>query len=247
MTSATPNCHPFRMPRASTTFTRFAVPVPSTASSRTACTKARISRKETRSPASNAPTRSAPRLAWRRTLAHAWRCRPSRTGTEVARATEGGVSDVRRSVKASALHQRGRDALGRPSVPPLDLRRRPSYPSVAGRRKNRVSGRRDQPVGSLLHRDGAFRVGANGETRHAEEGGFLLDAARVGDHETGRFGQVQHGEIGQWLAHTHLAESRHQPRLCKARLAARVGRKHGGTLAADFRECIAQAGEHLWI
>src|SRR5437667_7946765 len=211
MTSATPNCHPFRMPRASTTFTRFAIPVPSTASSRTACTKARISRKETRSPASNAPTRSAPRLAWRRTLAHAWRCRPSRTGTEVARATEGGVSDVRRSVKASALHQRGRDALGCPSVPPLDLRRRSPAPPVTGGREDRLSSRRDQPVGSLLHRDRAFCVGPNGETRHAEEGGFLLYAARVGDHETGRFGQVHDGKTGQWLPHTHRTETRHQP------------------------------------
>src|SRR5437016_613254 len=168
------------MPRASTTFTRFAVPVPSTASSRTACTKARISRKERRSPVSNAPTRSAPRLAWRRKLAHAWRCRPSRTGTEVARATEGGVSDVRRSVKASALHQRGRDALGCPSVPPLDLRRRSPAPPITGGREDRLSTRRDQPVGSLLHRDRAVRVGANGQARPAEAGALPLDAPRVG-------------------------------------------------------------------
>src|SRR6266496_2650577 len=234
MTRATPNCQPFRIPRAKTTFTRFAIPDPKTASSRTACTKARIRRKETRSPANSAPTRSAPRDAWRRRLDHAWRCRPNRTGTEVARATEG--SEVWRSVKAPAFHQRCRDPLGGPPVPQLDLRRRTSCPPVARGRDDCVPGRRDQPVGALFDRDRPFRVGPHRETRHAEEGGLLLDATRVGDHETGGFGQVQHGEIGERLAQPDLAEARYQPGLCEARPAARVDRKERGTLTTDVRQ-----------
>ena len=41
----------------------------------------------------------------------------------------------------------------------------------------------DEFVGAFGYRDGTLGVGSHRQTRDAQNGGFLLDAAGIGDHE----------------------------------------------------------------
>ena len=90
------------------------------------------------------------------------------------------------------------NTLGRAAVP--EQRALPRLAAAANRLVGfRNDSRRvcaDEHVGALIDRDGALGVFANGDARHAQRGGFFLQAAAVGLYDDRILPQTQKGHVG---------------------------------------------------
>jgi len=87
---------------------------------------------------------------------------------------------------------------------PIPLFRDPPGPTRPvqdglGRRQDFVLVIADQDVGAFFAGDGAFGVMAQGDAGDAENGGFFMQAAAVGEHKSGRHVEMQEFQVAEGI------------------------------------------------
>ena len=100
-----------------------------------------------------------------------------------------------------ARHQNLHNPLRRMPIPLFRDQHGPARPvqDGLGRRQDFFLVIADQDVGAFFAGDGAFGVMAQGDAGYAEDGGFFLQAAAVGEHQSGGHVEMEEFQVAEGI------------------------------------------------